>query len=75
MVPLLVCPHAWHQACATLGLRAAAVCVLIIDARYEEIRSPGGFLRALIDKAKNGQLALHKSVFGLMELEGTEKRN
>ncbi len=68
MTPLLgISEHAWREACGALGRTGAALCILIADARAEEISSYGGFLRACVRKAEDGKLHLHKSIFGLMK--------
>ena len=68
MTPLLgISEHAWREACGSLGRTGAALCILIADARAEEITSYGGFLRACVRKAEDGKLHLHKSIFGLMK--------
>jgi hypothetical protein len=68
ILPLLgISEHAWHEACGSLGRTGAALCILIADARAEEITSYGGFLRACVRKAEDGKLFLHKSIFGLMK--------
>lgn len=68
MLPLLrIKEHVWREACGTLGRTGAALCILIADARCHEINSYSGFLRACVKKAENGELNLHKSIFGLMK--------
>jgi replication initiation protein RepC len=68
MLPFLgISEHAWREACGSLGRTGAALCILIADARAEEISSYGGFLRACVRKAEDGKLHLHKSIFGLMK--------
>lgn len=61
---------AWDDACFILGRAAAAVCVLVADRRRTDpmhpVNNPGGFLRGCIKKAQEGQLHLHRSIFGLL---------
>ena len=49
---------AWREASVILGREGAATIVAWILQRAEEIQSPGGYLRSLLQKAKNGQLEL-----------------
>ncbi|WP_020592826.1 plasmid replication protein RepC [Kiloniella laminariae] len=65
--------HAWTEAVSEMGRLSAAVCVLIADKNQYHpefpIRNPGGFLRGMINKAKSGELKLHRSIFGILERE------
>ena len=56
---------AWVRACQVLGRQQAAVAVAVIDAKSEQIESPGGYLRAMTDRAKTGELRLAASIYGL----------
>ncbi|WP_068088222.1 plasmid replication protein RepC [Polycladidibacter stylochi] len=61
---------AWHQAERRVG-GYLAVAVLAVTAEKalrapELISSPGGYFRACIDRATTGDLALHKSLYGLV---------
>lgn len=49
---------AWREASVILGREGAATVVAWILQRAEEINSPGGYLRALLQKAKDGQFEL-----------------
>ena len=66
-----MCIHdrAWYLAVRTLGGRAAAVLVAVIDGRCEEkagfVWNPAGFVVACARLARTGDLHLHKSVWGL----------
>jgi replication initiation protein RepC len=61
---------AWAEACLEIGSSAAAVCILIAERRMTDpeqpVRSPGGFLRGCLKKARSGDLHLVQSVFGLV---------
>lgn len=73
MLPLLgISSHAWSNACGVLGLTGAALCILVADARANEITSFGGFLRGCVCKAEDGKLHLHKTIFGLMKRKNQE---
>jgi hypothetical protein len=60
----------WAEACAVLGDKAAAVCVILIDHAMHRpdntVRKPGAYFRAMIRKSQAGELHLHKSVFGIL---------
>ncbi len=59
----------WKQAVLTLGEKmAAAVLVVTVEKTLrdpEGISRPAGYFRACVDRAKDGKLALHKSLYGL----------
>ncbi|EEA94847.1 plasmid replication protein RepC [Pseudovibrio sp. JE062] len=59
----------WKQAILTLGEKmAAAVLVVTVEKTLrdpEGISRPAGYFRACVDRAKDGKLALHKSLYGL----------
>ncbi|MEM6742221.1 MAG: plasmid replication protein RepC [Pseudomonadota bacterium] len=46
-----ISPDAWRQALAAMGAPTAATALAAMLERFEEIRSPGGYLRALAAKA------------------------
>ncbi len=58
---------AWTEACSVMGRYAAAAAVAVIAAKSAEIRSAGGYLRAMTDRARSGDLHLSKSFYGLAE--------
>jgi replication initiation protein RepC len=58
---------AWIDACQVLGRYQAATAVAIIAAKQESIRSPGGYLRGMIARAREGDLHLLRSLHGLAE--------
>ncbi|MTI15746.1 replication protein C [Rhodobacteraceae bacterium RKSG542] len=66
-----VSPRAWKEAVSTIGLKAAgAILVVTLEKALREpdvISRPGGYFRACIDRAVDGRLALHKSLYGLAE--------
>ncbi len=65
---------AWLEACMTLGRDGAAIAVMIIDRKVQDpsqsVKNPGGYLRGMTARAKEGKLNLHGSVFGLLKREG-----
>lgn len=58
---------AWGEACTVLGRAQAAVAVAIIVARHDrgEIKSAGGFLRAIVARHRAGTLHLDRTLYGL----------
>jgi replication initiation protein RepC len=55
---------AWIDACQAMGRYQAATAVAVIAAKGETIRSPGGYLRGMIGRARNGELHLSNSLWG-----------
>ncbi len=64
-------PSAWQQAEGRVGRYiAAAVLATTAEKALRDpllISRPGGYFRACIDRAVDGELALHKSLFGLAQ--------
>ncbi|MEO7798088.1 MAG: plasmid replication protein RepC [Opitutaceae bacterium] len=60
----------WAEACATLGRNGAAVCLLLTDRATqrddEPVLKPGAYFRAMINRAKDGDLRLHAGVMGIL---------
>lgn len=52
-----ISPSAWDEAQRLMGPERASIAVAIILERFAEIRSPGGYLRALSSKAAAGQFS------------------
>ena len=52
-----------------MGRYQAATAVAVIAAKRETIRSPGGYLRGMIARARNGELHLSNSLWGLARRE------
>ena len=48
----------------------AATAVAVIAAKSEQIHSAGGYLRAMTERARQGELHLARSVYGLAEKHG-----
>jgi replication initiation protein RepC len=53
-----VSPSAWEDACEVLGAEDASVVIAAILQRGEAIKSAGGYLRNLTEKARAGQFSL-----------------
>ncbi|MCX2720941.1 plasmid replication protein RepC [Roseibium salinum] len=60
---------AYGAACGKLGRHAAAAILAVVAEKAlrdpDRINSPGGYFRAMVDRAVEGKLALAKSLFGL----------
>lgn len=57
---------AWHDAQETMGPETAAICVAGILQKVDDIRSPGGYLRALSNKARIGPFSPGPMVMALL---------
>jgi replication initiation protein RepC len=60
---------AWIDACQAMGRYQAGTAIAVIAAKGETIRSPGGYLRGMIARARNGELHLSNSLWGLARRE------
>lgn len=60
-----ISPDAWRRACQAMGTMGAAAAVAAILERAEEIRSPGGYLRALTERAENGKFSVRPMLSAL----------
>lgn len=68
-----VSPDAWQQACEAMGAVDAAICVAAILQRADHIKSPGGYLRSLTDKARDGQFSVGPVLMSLLRAIGGGK--
>jgi replication initiation protein RepC len=66
---LRISPSAWIDAKETLGLQQAAITLAAIYQKCDEIKSPGGYLRSLTDRAKNGQFSVWPMIMALLRLK------
>ncbi|NVK20530.1 MAG: hypothetical protein HWE30_17700 [Methylocystaceae bacterium] len=66
---LSISPYTWNNANQVLGRYAAAIGIML--ACRTHVRNAGAYLNGLITKQHNGELHLHKSVFGQLS---TSKR-
>lgn len=57
---------AWNEAVKTMGLEIASTVVAAILQRFDEIRNPGGYLRALTSKAANGTFSCRPMIMSLL---------
>ncbi|MFQ6186396.1 plasmid replication protein RepC [Sinorhizobium meliloti] len=65
------------RAVEQMGEQQAAVAVAVTFEKYDrqEVSSPGGYLRAMTDRARAGELHLARSVFGLAARNSMEVRH
>jgi len=61
-----VSKDAWDQACEIMGAADAAIVVAAILQRAEQISSPGGYLRALTEKARAGGFSVGPVLMALL---------
>jgi replication initiation protein RepC len=70
---LHISQQSWGEGCITLGRAGAAVCLLLTDQAMQldtdPVQQPGAYFRAMIQRAKTGDLHLHNSIFGLLKRE------
>jgi len=70
---LMIAQSSWARACATLGRPGAAICLLLTDqAQHREhkpVQKTGAYFNAMINRAKEGELHLHNSIFGILKRE------
>ncbi|MBI1622755.1 plasmid replication protein RepC [Aquamicrobium zhengzhouense] len=65
-----ISPDAWRRACEAMGTQGAAITVAAILERADGIRSPGGYLRALTERAEQGKFSVRPM---LAALEGERR--
>lgn len=70
-----ISPSAWEDACGILGEEDAAVVVAAILQRAEAIKSPGGYLRNLTDRARAGQFSTGPVLMSLLRLRLNSRQN
>ena len=63
-----ISPSAWTEACAAMGEEAAAVTVAAILQKGEGVKSPGGYLRNLTQRARAGQYSLGPVIMALLRV-------
>jgi replication initiation protein RepC len=70
-----ISPSAWDEATDAMGEVEASVCIAAILQRTETIRSPGGYLRTLTEKARAGQFSLGPVLMALLRSKLKERRS
>ncbi len=63
---LRVSPSAWREACEAMGEVQAGITLAAILQRADQIKSAGGYLRSLTDKAREGQFSTWPMVMALL---------
>lgn len=58
--------EAWIDAQSTMGKSEAAICLAAILGRFDQIKSPGGYLRALTKRAADGKFSTGPMVMALL---------
>ncbi|MGH1467082.1 MAG: plasmid replication protein RepC, partial [Cognatishimia sp.] len=61
-----ISPELWQQAMASMGQEAASVALACILQRVDSIKNPGGYLRALTQKAETGSFSVWPMVRALL---------
>jgi len=61
-----VSPSAWEDACEVLGAEDASVVIAAILQRGDAIKSAGGYLRNLTEKARGGRFSLGPVLMALI---------
>lgn len=74
---LSISQNSWANACATLSRNGAAICLLLTDQAQQREHKPvyktGAYFNAMINRAKEGELHLHNSIFGILKKEFGEQ--
>jgi replication initiation protein RepC len=65
-----ISPDAWRKAKAAMGDQAAAVVISVMLERGETIRSPGGYLRNLTEKAGRAAFSIYPMLQALERSQG-----
>ena len=73
---LHISQKSWGHACTTITPLGAAVCLILTDRATQRdenpVLKPGAYFNAMVNRAKAGQLKLHKSVMGILVSEKSE---
>lgn len=62
-----ISPSAWDDAVRIMGLEEAATAVAALLERFSDLRSPGGYLRALTAKAAAGTFTTNSMIIALLK--------
>lgn len=65
-----ISPDAWRKARAAMGEQAASVVIAVLLMRGETIRSPGGYLRNLTEKAGRAAFSIYPMLQALERAQG-----
>jgi len=70
---LSISQASWAKACNILGRTGAAICLLLTDQaqqrEHKPVQKTGAYFNAMINRAKEGELHLHNSIFGILQKE------
>ncbi|MCA3185524.1 MAG: hypothetical protein INH13_18245, partial [Cupriavidus sp.] len=61
-----ISPDAWRDAVETMGQADASIVVAAILQKGDEVRFPGGYLRALTEKKRDGQFSVGPILMALI---------
>lgn len=61
-----ISPSAWEEAVRCMGPEVAAITLVAMLERFDEIRSPGGYLRSLSGKAASGAFSCGPMIMALL---------
>ncbi|ODU68784.1 MAG: hypothetical protein ABT11_15170 [Novosphingobium sp. SCN 66-18] len=66
---LFINNHTWREACRIMGRRGAAAAMIAVAHKEDtgEVKNPGGYLRAMTQRATIGELHLGRTFHGLRE--------
>ncbi|CAA0090032.1 Uncharacterised protein [Starkeya nomas] len=68
--PMLgISPSAWREAQEALGEQHAAITLAAIYQRVDQIGSPGGYLRSLTDRARDGKFSTWPMIMALLRVK------
>lgn len=69
-----ISPSAWQEACEVMGDQQAAITLVAIYQRTDQISSAGGYLRNLTDKAREGKFSTWPMIMALARAKLEEGR-
>lgn len=69
-----VSPSAYEDACHTMGQETAAIVIACILQRAQHINSAGGYLRALTEKAREGEFSVGPMLMAALKANGATVR-
>ena len=67
-----ISPSAWADACEAMGEGDAAVVIAAILQKGEDVKSPGGYLRNLTEKARAGKFSTGPMIMALWRVRSRE---
>ena len=70
-----ISPDAWKRAVLVLGEVEASTIIAAILQRGEVIKSPGGYLRSLTEKAEQGQFSIGPLLMALSRKQINEQKS